>query len=129
MERPTEFADISGQCQTLTRKELEWRSLLILPVGDQGRSIAEARAEREWRDREYAEGQEISRRKFETDHQANRQDFEEKLAQRQMDHSATLPKAQLDTAQAAARAAKWAAWAAGVAALGAIGQVIVAIVK
>ena len=129
MDRPPEFADISGECQTLTRKELERRSLLIPPVGDQGRSIAEARAELEWRDREYAVGQETSRRKFETDHQAARQDFEEKLAQRQMDHAAKLAREQLNTAQAAAKAAKWAAWAAGVAALGAIGQIIVAFVR
>ena len=135
MDRPPEFADISDQCQTLTRKELERRSLLIPPVGDQGRSIAEARAELEWRDRESAEGQERSRREFEREmsavadaREANRQKFDEALAQRQMDHGAAIAKEQLDTAQAAARAAKWAAWAAGIAALGAIGQLVVAIV-
>ena len=120
MERPTEFADVSGQYQTLTRKELERRSLLIPPVCDQGSSIAEARAELEWRDREYAEGPERSRRKFEREmsaaadaREANRQKFDEALAQRQMDHAAAIAKEQLATAQAAARAAKWAAWAAG----------------
>jgi hypothetical protein len=60
--------------------------------------------------------------------EASRQKFDDELAQRQMDHGATLAKDQLNTAQAAARAAKFAAWAAGVAALGAIGQLGVAIV-
>ena len=120
--------------------------------------LGPARAELLRRDREYAEEQEKSRRtyederersrrKFETDlasdrenfelkmfddagmRGAARQDFEEKLAQRQMDHAAVLAKEQLDTARSAARAAKMAAWAAGVAALGAIGQIIVAALK
>jgi hypothetical protein len=92
-------------------------------------NLGRARVELLRRDNEYAEEQELSRRKFETDHQAARQNFEENLAQRQMDHALALAKEQLATAQAAARAAKWAAWAAGVAALGAIGQVIVAVLK
>ena len=53
-----------------------------------------------------------------------RHEFEEKLAQRQMDHASELAKEQLDTAQAAARAAKMAAWAAGMAALGAVGIIV-----
>jgi hypothetical protein len=92
-------------------------------------NLGQARVELLRRDNEYAEEQERSRRKFETYHQAARQDFEEKLAQRQMDHAAALAKEQLDTAQSAARAAKMAAWAAGIAALGAIGQIIVAALK
>jgi hypothetical protein len=64
-----------------------------------------------------------------TNLQATRQQFEEELAQRQMDHAAALAKEQLDTAQAAARAAKMAAWAAIAAAIGAITQVVIAIVK
>jgi hypothetical protein len=92
-------------------------------------NLGRARTELLRRDNEYAEEQERSRRKFETDHQAARQDFEEKLAQRQMDHAAVLTREQLHTAQAAAKAAKLAAWAATAAALGAIGQVIVAVLK
>jgi hypothetical protein len=61
--------------------------------------------------------------------EAARQAFEEKLAQRQMEHAAALAREQLNTAQAAASAAKMAAWAAVAAALGAIGQVIVAVLK
>jgi hypothetical protein len=118
----------------------------------------QARYELVMRDREYAEQQEQdrrayedererSRRKFEMDRdsdrenfelkmfdeagvrEAARQNFEENLAQRQMDHATALAREQLDTARAAAKAAKWAAWAAGVAALGAIGQIIVAALK
>jgi hypothetical protein len=96
---------------------------------DKGGNIGNARAEIIRRDRDYTEKQELSRRKFETDHQAARQEFEEKLAQRQMDHAAALAKEQLNTAQAAAKAATMAAWAAGVAALGAIGQIIVAVLN
>jgi hypothetical protein len=106
-----------------------------------------AKAEIVRRDRQYLEEQGWSRRKFETDRdsdreklerelsdaaearEAARQGFEEKLAQRQIDHAAALAREQLDTAQAAARAAKMPAWAAGVAALGAIGQIIVAALK
>ena len=55
--------------------------------------------------------------------------FDEALAQRQMDQASKLAREQLSTAQAAASAAKWAAGAAVLAALGAIGQVIVAIAK
>jgi len=110
-------------------------------------NLGHARVELMRRDHEYAEDQERSRRKFEADRnsdrenfdlkmfdaagvrEAARQEFEENLAKRQMDHAAALAKEQLDTAQAAARAAKMAAWAAGVAALGAIGQIIVAALK
>jgi hypothetical protein len=99
-------------------------------------NLGAARVELLRRDNEYAEQQERSRRTFETDmfeavgkREAARQEFEEKLAQRQMDHAAALASEQLNTARAAAKAAKWAAWAAGVAALGAIGQIIVAALK
>jgi hypothetical protein len=100
------------------------------------RDLGSARAELVRRDEEYAEQQEKIRQQFEqeiertrTEREMSRQDFEEKLVQRQIDHAATLAREQLNTAQAAAKAAKWAAWAAGVAALGAIGQIFVAIVK
>jgi hypothetical protein len=96
---------------------------------DQVSKIVHAKAELVRRDREAAREQEISRRKFETDHQAARQDLEERLVQRQLDHAAALAKEQLDTAQAAARAAKMASWAAAAAAAGAIAQAIIAIVK
>ena len=99
-------------------------------------STGRARAEIVYRDREYAEEQERSRREFEREvsaaadaREARRQKFDEELAQRQMDHASKLAREQLGTAQAAARAATMAAWAAGVAALGAIGQLVVAIVR
>jgi hypothetical protein len=131
MERPTEFADIPDEIRAMRRAQLERAATPALnSLMDAERDrVTRARAELVWRDHEYAEAQETSRRKFETDHQAARQDFEEKLAQRQMDHAAKLAREQLNTVQAAAKAAKWAAWAAGVAALGAIGQIIVAFVR
>ena len=137
MERSREFDDIGNEYRSFTGLELE-KCVLIDALGmgmDHGRGPAATKAEIVWRDREYAEDQENSRREFEREMSAaadarevNRQKFDEALAQRQMDHSSKLAREQLNTAQAAAKAAKWAAWAAGIAALGAIGQLVVAIV-
>ena len=137
VDRSREFDDIGNEYRSFTWLELEKRVLIVaLGMGmDQGSGPATVKAEIVWRDREYAEDQENSRREFEREMSAaadarevNRQKFDEALAQRQMDHSSKLAREQLNTAQAAAKAAKWAAWAAGIAALGAIGQLVVAIV-
>jgi hypothetical protein len=130
-----------GSCEPIVIRDRrlaempEQRALIDRSGMDHGRGVAAAKAEIVWRDREYAEDQENSRREFEREMSAaadarevNRQKFDEALAQRQMDHSSKLAREQLNTAQAAAKAAKWAAWAAGIAALGAIGQLVVAIV-
>jgi hypothetical protein len=141
----SEFASIDDFWRRMERVKLEAAAAGLPQDRQDHRVIAKAEIVR--RDRGYAEEQELSRRKFETDRdsdrqnhelrmfneagirEAARQEFEENLAQRQMDHAASLEREQLDTAQAAARAAKMAAWAAGVAALGAIGQIIVAALK
>jgi hypothetical protein len=100
------------------------------------RLIGSAKIEIERRRRRYAEEREQDRRDFETEmfeaagkRESARQEFEEKLAQRQMDHAAALAKEQLDTAEAAARAAKRAAWAAAAATVGAIAQAIIAAMR
>jgi hypothetical protein len=139
-----EFASIDDKWRGMERVQLEAASDGLVNLGG-GKHAARAEIIR--RDRDYEQEQERSRRKFETDRdldrekleremsdladtrEAARQKFEEKLAQRQMDHAAGLAKEQLYTAQAAARAAKMAALAAGVAALGTIGQIIVAVLK
>ena len=117
MDRSREFDDIGNEYRSFTRLELEKRVLIdALGMGmDQGRGPATAKAEIVWRDREYAEDQENSRREFEREMSAaadarevNRQKFDEAVAQRQMDHSSKLAREQLNTAQAAAKAAKWA---------------------
>src|SRR4029077_5968688 len=95
-----------------------------------------ARAELLRRDREYAEQQEQARRAFETaqfnaegDRDAKRKEFENALADRQMDHATALAKDQVGAAKSAARAARWAAGATAAAALGAIAQAIIAALK
>jgi hypothetical protein len=75
MDRPTEFADIPDEIRAMGRAQLEWAAApalnrLMDPERDR---VTRARAELVWRDREYAEAQETSQRKFETDHQAARQ--------------------------------------------------------
>jgi hypothetical protein len=105
-----------------------------------------ARAELIRRDREYAEAQEQTRRDFETglfnaesERQAKRQEFEEALvrrqmehaaalAQRQMDHAAELADKQLAAAADVAKATKWAVWATALAAFGALVQGAVAVI-
>jgi hypothetical protein len=124
-----EFASIDETWRQMDRVLLETYAAR-LPI-DSGRSVGLARAEVIRRDREYTQQQERGRDNFELKmfdkvdmREAARHEFEEKLAQRQMDHASELAKEQLDTAQAAARAAKMAAWAAGVAALGAVGIIV-----
>jgi hypothetical protein len=87
------------------------------------------------RDREYAEGQEQSRRQFEiglfnaeSDRDTKRKQFEEALANRQMNHAAALAGKQLDAATDVAKATKWAVWAATAAALGALVQGAAAVI-
>ena len=115
MERSREFDDIGDEYRGFTRTDLEQRALIDRSGMDHGRGVAAAKAEIVWRDREYAEDQENSRREFEREMSAaadarevNRQKFDEALAQRHMDHSSKLAREQLNTAQAAAKAAKWA---------------------
>jgi hypothetical protein len=127
----SEFASIKDEFRGMDRVQLE-QIVTGSPVGimpDQVSKIVHAKAELVRRGSEAVKKQEISRRNFETDHQAARQQFEEKLAQRQMDHASSLAREQLDTAQSAARAARMAAWAAAAAAVGAIAQAIIAILK
>jgi hypothetical protein len=131
VDRSREFDDIGNEFRSFTRLDLEKRVLIDALRMDQGRGPPTAKAEIVWRDREYAEEQENSRRGFEREMSAaadarevNRQKFDEALAQRQMDHSSKLAREPLNTARAAAKAAKWVAWAAGIAALGAIGQLV-----
>lgn len=123
-----EFADIPDEFRTRTRAQLE-EIASAQPGAYMPNILGYAKGELLRRNREYAEGQENSRRKWETTHQAARHKFEEELVQRQMDHASALAKEQLDTARSAARAAKWAVWAAVFSAVGAIGQFIVAMVK
>jgi hypothetical protein len=113
----------------MTQAQLEVVARVTGQMPDQARRIAYARVELLRRDREYTEQEEQSRREFETNFQAIRQQFEEELAQRQMGHAAALAREQLDTARAARTAAWAAAIAAFLSAVGAIGQLIVAIVK
>jgi hypothetical protein len=107
----SEFASIDENWRQMDRVEIEARTIR-LPI-DQARSLATAKNELLRRDRKYAERQEKDRRDFEIKmfddagmREAARQAFEEKLAQRQMDHASALAREQLDIAQAAARAAK-----------------------
>ena len=144
-----EFASIDPEFRQMKRAQLE-AVVIGVPPGlsvEYAARVSQAKAELVRRDREFADEQERSRRKFEADRdsdrenhdlrmfdeagvrEAARQEFEEKLAQRQMDHAATLAKEQLSTAQSAAKAARMAAWAAVAAAVGAILQVLIAAMK
>jgi hypothetical protein len=95
------------------------------------REIAQNQADR--RNRQYDLEQEQDRRKFETDlfnaagdREVKRRQFDEALAQKQMDHATALAKEQVGAAKSASKAAKWAAAATGLAALGAIAQAVIA---
>ena len=79
--------DIDNEFRSFTRLELEERALIDPPGMDRGRGVATAEAEIVWRDREYAQEQERSRREFErelermrTEREQDRQRFEASLA-------------------------------------------------
>jgi hypothetical protein len=113
-----EFASIDPSFRQMKRAQLE-AVVVGVPPGlslDYVNRVAQAKAEVVRRDREFAEEQERSRRKFEADRdsdrekhdlkmfkasgerEAARQQFEEKLSRRQMDHASALAREQLDTA-------------------------------
>jgi hypothetical protein len=134
MDNNKEFSTVPDEYRAMDRARLEIYAAR-LPI-DQGHSVGAANAEIIRRDREYADQQEQSRRQFETtldnaaaQRETMRQQSEEALAQRQMDHTTALAKEQVGAAQSAAKAAKWAAAATGVAALGAIAQAVIAALK
>jgi hypothetical protein len=99
----------------MSRNDLE---ISVLEGNSPFQMRGDARAEIVRRDRDYAEAQEQSRREFEMamfnaegERDVKRKQFEEALAQRQMDHAAALAKEHLGAAQSAAKAARLAAWA------------------
>ena len=86
----SELVDIPDEYRTMDIVRLETLALGLPPDTTSQRPAA--RLELLRRDREYAEQQERERREWETKHQAARQEFEEKLADRQMDHAAALAR-------------------------------------
>ena len=98
--------------------------------------VGRARAELERRRRKWEEEQATRREKFEStlfnaagERDVKRKQFEEKLADRQMEHATALTDKQLETARSVARATRLAAWAAGLSALGAVVMAIMEVVR
>jgi hypothetical protein len=130
LEKDAEFLDRHG-IRSKSRNELEERVL----EDNNPQWRGDARAEIVRRDREYAEQQEQSRREFqkamfdaEGDREVERRQFDQALADEQMDHATALADKQLTAATAVATATQRALWAASFAAAGALIQAAAAVI-